>query len=137
MKTLRCPRSVVEGDALLANKNLHITVSDGWITVKGEVDWNFEKEDAERVLRRLWGVKGVTNLIAVRQRATPQEVKAKIEKALARLAEVDAQHIEVEVQGSKAILKGKVRSWAEREQAERGGEASGITYVEDQIQVVP
>lgn len=126
----------IDSDALLDSKNLHVTVSKGWVTLSGEVEWNFQKEDAERVVRRLWGVKGVTNLITVKTRPTPIELKDKIEKALIRDAELDAKKIEVDVQGSKAILKGTVRSWAEREEAERTAWAApGITQVEDQIQV--
>lgn len=132
----RAAMNALESDTLLGSKNLQITVSNGWITVRGEVDWNYQKADAERLLRRLWGVKGVTNLITIKARPTPDEIKAKIEKALVRSAELDAQRISVEVQGSKAILKGKVRSWAEREEAERTAwVAPGITQVEDQLQV--
>lgn len=126
----------IDSDALLDSKNLHVTVSKGWVTVSGEVEWNFQKEDAERLLRRLWGVKGVTNLITVKARPTPAELKDKIEKALIRSAELDAKKIQVEVQGGKAILKGTVRSCAEREEAEHTAWAApGITQVEDQIQV--
>jgi len=126
----------IESDALLAGNKLQVTVSQGWITVSGEVEWNFQKEDAERRLHRLWGVKGVTNLITVKVRPTPAELKDKIEKALVRSAQLDAKQIQVDVQGSKAILKGTVRSWAEREEAERTAWAApGITQVEDQLQV--
>ncbi|HEY0481361.1 MAG TPA: BON domain-containing protein [Kofleriaceae bacterium] len=126
----------LETDALLGARKLQITVSGGWVTVRGEVEWNFLKNDAERLLRRLWGVKGVTNLITVKLRPTPTELKDKIEKALLRSAELDARKISVDIQGSKAILKGTVRSWAEREEAERTAwGAPGILQVEDRIQV--
>lgn len=128
--------TALEADALLGPRHLQLTVSDGWITVKGEVEWCFERDDAERLLRRLWGVKGVTNLITVRARPTPTELKDKIEQALHRLAELDARCIDVEIEGSKAILKGTVRSWAERDEAERTvWTAPGITQVEDELQV--
>lgn len=128
--------TALEADALLGPRHLQITVSDGWITVKGEVEWCFERDDAERLLRRLWGVKGVTNLITVKARPTPTELKDKIEQALHRLAELDARCIDVEIEGSKAILKGTVRSWAERDEAERTvWTAPGITQVEDELQV--
>ena len=81
------------------------------MTLDGEVDWAFERDDAERVVRRLTGVRGVTNLIKVRSRPMASELKQKIEDALIRSAETDAQRISVEVQGSKVILKGTVRSW--------------------------
>jgi osmotically-inducible protein OsmY len=122
--------------AVLVAKKPQVTVSDGWVALRGEVEWNYQKQEIERLVRPLWGVKGVTNLIAVRSTTTPTELKDKIEKALLRHAELDAQRIEVEVKGSKAILKGTVRSWAEREEAERTAwTAPGITEVEDHIQV--
>ena len=126
----------IESNALLDNTKLHMTVSQGWVTVSGEVEWNFQNDDAERLLRQLWGVKGVTNLITVETRPTPAELKDEIEKALIRSAEFDAKKIQVDVQGSKAILRGTVRSWAERDEAERTAWAApGVTQVEDQIEV--
>lgn len=126
----------IESNALLDNTTLHMTVSQGWVTLSGEVEWNFQNDDAERLLRQLWGVKGVTNLVTVKTRPTPAELKDEIEKALIRSAEFDAKKIQVDVQGSKAILKGTVRSWAERDEAERTAWAApGVTQVEDQIEV--
>jgi len=124
----------LEWDASLSIVNLDVTVSKGWVTLKGEVEWQYQKEDAERVVRRLAGVKGVTNLITVKPRVTPSDLKQKIEQALIRSAATDAQRITVEVQGSKVILKGTVRSWAEREEAERTAWlAPGVTAVENRI----
>lgn len=74
------------------------------------MEWQYQKQDVDRVVRRLSGVKGMTNLITVKPRLTPSELKEKIEQALIRSAETDAQKITVEVQGSKVILKGMVRS---------------------------
>jgi osmotically-inducible protein OsmY len=91
---------------------------------------------AERVVRRLSGVKGVTNLITVKPRLAPSELKEKIEQALVRSAELDAKHITVEVQGNKVILKGTVRSWAEREEAERQAWlAPGVYSVDNRITI--
>jgi len=126
----------LEWDAFVPSSQVHVTVSKGWVTLKGEVEWQYQKQDAERVVRRLLGVKGVTNLISVKPRVTPTDLKRKIEDALLRNARFDASRISVEVQGSKATLKGTVRSWAEREEAEREAwSAPGILEVDNRINV--
>jgi osmotically-inducible protein OsmY len=126
----------LEWDALVPSDKVQVTVSKGWVTLRGEVDWQYQKEDTERVVRRLTGVKGVTNLITVKPHTAPSDLKKRIEEALVRTAKLDADRIIVEVQGSKAILKGTVRSWAEREEAERvAWSAPGILSVENRITI--
>jgi osmotically-inducible protein OsmY len=126
----------LEWDAFIPIDKLDVTVSKGWVTLKGEVEWQYQKQDAERVVRRIQGVKGVSNLIVVKPKATPQDLKKRIEEALVRSAELDAQRITVEVDGSKVILKGTVRSWAEREEAERQAWAApGVTAVDNRITI--
>jgi osmotically-inducible protein OsmY len=126
----------LEWDAFVPTDRLDITVSKGWVTLRGEVEWNYQKQDAERVVRRLQGVKGVTNLITVKPKASPEELKKRIESALVRSAALDARNITVEVDGSKVILKGTVRSWAEREEAARQAWAApGVTEVDNRITI--
>jgi osmotically-inducible protein OsmY len=128
----------LEWDAFLPVGKVNVTVSKGWVTLKGEVDWQFQRQDAERVVQRLTGVKGVTNLVIVKQpKVTPADIKKKIEDALVRTAEADAQKISVDVDGSKVILKGTVRSWAEKEEAARQAWAApGVTSVDNRITIM-
>jgi osmotically-inducible protein OsmY len=128
----------LEWDSSVPADRVKVTVSKGWVTLRGEVEWQYQKEDAERIVRRLSGVKGVSNLITIKPSVTPLELKEKIEDALVRNAEIDADRITVEVQGGRAILKGTVRSWAEREAAERAAwSAPGITSVDNRIRLEP
>jgi osmotically-inducible protein OsmY len=126
----------LEWDAVVPADKIEVTVSNGWVTLKGEVEWHYQKLDVERVVRRLTGVTGVTNLITVTPRVSPQELKQRIEKALVRTAETDAKNITVEVDGDAVILKGTVRSWAERQEAERvAWSAPGVAHVDNRITV--
>jgi osmotically-inducible protein OsmY len=126
--------SVVPQDAI------QVTVSRGWVTLRGQVEWHYERREAERVVRNLRGVKGVSNLITLRPRTgpSPEELRKKIEGALVRSAETDAENITVSTEGSRVILSGTVRSWAERREAERvAWLAPGVTEVENLIRLQP
>ena len=119
---------------------IKVKVDSGWVTLEGDVDFYFQKQAAERAVRYLTGVKGVSNLISVRSTTTPSpvEVKQKIRQALERSAVYDADHIDVDVTGNKVILRGTVRSYAEWRDAERAARnAPGVTEVENKLTIDP
>ena len=119
-------------------ENIKVIVKDGWVHLEGEEEWQFQRDTAEKAVCRLRGVKGVSNLIKLKPRAQPSEIKRKIQEAFKRNAELDANRIVVEAKGSEVILKGTVRSWAELEEAERVAlSAQGIIKVENRIVVRP
>ena len=118
----------------LSWENIKVTVKDGWVTLEGELEWNYQRESAEAAVRWVQGLKGVTNLIKLRPGVAPSEIKRKIEEAFRRSAEVDANRITVEAVGGDVILKGTVRSWAERQEAERvAWSAPGVVSVDNRL----
>jgi len=108
------------------------SVEKGWVELTGEVEWDFQRSAAEHALRGLTGIRGITNRIAIKERAVqPSEIKTKIEAALKRAAEREADHIAVQVRGTRVILSGKVKSFAElREVRGAAFSAPGVTVVE-------
>jgi osmotically-inducible protein OsmY len=122
----------------ISHDRIKVIVKDGWLTLEGAVEWQYQKSTAESAVRKVKGVKGVTNVITVKPKAEPADIQRKIQEAFKRNAEVDANRITVETHGSEVILKGTVRSWIEREEAERvAWSAPGVTRVEDRIVVSP
>jgi osmotically-inducible protein OsmY len=131
-------------DAVTALKNylpfswhqIKVIVDKGWVTLEGQVEWNYQREEAERAVRRVKGVRGVINTIQLKPSVEPTEIKRKIEEAFRRSAEIDASRITVETNGGEVILKGTVRSWAERQEAERAAwKAPGVTRVVNHIAI--
>jgi len=130
--------AALKAELPISHDRIKVIVKDGWVTLEGAVEWQYQKNTADSAVRRVKGVKGVTNVVMVKPKVEPADLKRKIMDAFKRNAEVDANRITVEANGSEVILKGTVRSWIEREEAERvAWSAPGVTKVEDRIAVSP
>jgi osmotically-inducible protein OsmY len=130
-------------NALKANysvpdEKIKVVVNNGWVTLEGEVEWQYQKEAAHNAIRYLTGVTGVSNNITIKPHVSPKDVKDKIVAAFHRWADIDARRIEIEARDGKVILRGNVRSWTERDEAQQAAWAApGVTAVENNIVVTP
>ncbi len=126
----------LEWDVQVPHQLVKPRVADGWITLEGQVEWQFQREAAERAVRHLLGVRGVSNQIILTAKVTPTDLKNRIEAALKRNAELEARKIRVETKGGTVVLDGFVHSWSERDEAERAvWAAPGVMAVEDHLAV--
>lgn len=133
-------------DAILTALNWHvglqedrikIKVENGIVKLEGQVDWLYQRNNAKSAIENLVGVKAVINLITIAPKLMPVDINHKITAALKRSAALDAEKIRVDIEGSKVILTGKVRSLAEKEEAEHAASvAHGITSVENNLEIV-
>ena len=136
LEIARAAINTLEWDAMVPRDRIKVIVQEGWITLDGIVDLNFQKVEAENVVANLLGVKGVTNRIEVSARVSPRNIKREIKKALERSAKVDPKAVSVELDGTRVILSGVVKSWRERKEAERAAWAApGISNVENKIEI--
>jgi osmotically-inducible protein OsmY len=148
--TVNLPTSMARTDAELAQSavqalgwdievpdTVKVRVDQGWITLDGEARWQFQRSAAERAVRNLKGVRGVTNLVAIRPPSvSPFDVSTKIKDALRRAAERDADQVIVDAVDGKVTLSGRVKTYAEREEAERAAwSAPGVSSVDDRIMI--
>lgn len=128
--------AALKWDVQVPNDAVTATVERGWVTLRGDVDWQYQKEAAQAAVRRLIGVQGVSNFIRLTPVVSTFDVQTKIESALKRSAEVEADRITVETADGKITLKGNVRSWSERRDAERAAwQAPGVREVDDRLVV--
>jgi osmotically-inducible protein OsmY len=125
--------SVLTWTATLGDR-IKAVVDSGWVTLSGEVPWHYQKQEAERVVRNLEGVRGVTNTISVRPQVKVSDIRDRINSAFKRNAELESDAIRVDVSGSTVTLTGKVKAWYERQMAETAAWAApGVTEVRDNI----
>ena len=132
--------NAIAWDSAVPLNAIKATVAGGWVTLTGIVDWQYQKSAAQIDAERVTGVKGVDNFVTLKPapRVNASDVKAKIEAAFRRSAEVDSAHVKVEAKDGQVILTGRVRSLFERDEAERAAWAApGVTLVDDRIQVSP
>jgi osmotically-inducible protein OsmY len=130
-------RNVLRWNSAVNNDKIEIKVDNGWVSLDGQVDWEHEKRYAQNAVEDLIGVSGVTNNIVLRSRPIDtKDIQRKIASAYHRSATVDSSSIKIEPVGSKVILRGKVRSWAERKEAEKiAWAAPGVMSVDNKIEI--
>lgn len=128
--------AIIGWDATVPDERIKVKVEKGWVTLSGEVQWQYQRSAAEQAVRKLSGVRGVTNLISVRAPLDVGDIRSHIEGALKRSAEVEAHAIRVGVEGGKVTLEGRVNTWHERNVVERAAWAvPGVSAVEDRLSI--
>ena len=132
----RSAMKLIDASPSILAGTVQVTVSEGWVTLEGEVEWWYQRDSAKNALRHLPGLKGVSNHISIKSIVTPEEIEKDIKSAFERNALLDSSKITVETSGHNVVLHGRVRNHAERDEAERvAGCAPGVTSVDNQLVV--
>jgi osmotically-inducible protein OsmY len=132
----RAAVQAIRSETPTASESIKVLVHHGYVTLEGKVEWYYLKEQAEQAVRRQRGVMGVTNSIGIEPSAQSGEIKQRIEDAFRRSAQIDADQITIEAHGGEVTLRGTVRSWSERDEAQQSAwSATGVTRVNNEITV--
>lgn len=126
--------SALKWQSTFLEENVKVKVESGWLTLEGQLEWEFMKSSAARAVENLVGVRGVTNAIKITPKLDPVDIKRKIKNAFHRSATIDSDNISIETIDNKVILTGKVRSWVEKKDAERAAWlAPGVNMIDNRL----
>lgn len=127
----------IKWNTTVPDDKITVKVENGWVTLEGELEWEYQRNAAENSVEKIKGVKSVTNLISIKPKIQASIVKSTIKNALERAADVEVARIEVEAEGNKVTLRGKVRTWAERNEVQRAAwSAPGVYSVDNRLTIL-
>lgn len=123
-------------NTLVPAEQIRVTVDQGWVTLQGEVEWDYQRRSVDKAIRPLMGVVGISNEVAIKPKVTPADLRSRIGDALKRQVEREVKHLDIKVDGSTVTLRGSVNSWQERDAAQGvAWSAPGVRVVINELQV--